>query len=304
MTEAKGLLKVARVKQPDAESRRSSAALTALLLFLVGCGSAPAPARLETKSAPPASPAPAPEYTQAKPINRTWASEFQFATKSLKQDGGARYNYEISVECPQIINARGRAARKFNSWLWSKILGDAVRFRSLARADSRHSKRGKYPPPTEGLEISYIIYYSDSRLISLRLTHRVMEPGQMHPINYYETINYDLRAGRELQPRDLFKSGYLVPLAAYCRTELVRQFGDSYKDPLLVEGTKPKAENFADWNIVPDGILISFEDYQVGPHSMGQPELVVPYSALSGSLKTRVHGQRRCLAKLNEICPY
>ncbi len=243
-------------------------------------------------------------YPQAKPINRTWASKFRFATKSLKGDGGARYNYEISVECPQIKNARGRAEKRFNSWLRRKVLGDAAHFRRLARADARRARKGKHPPPTEGLEISYIVYYSDSRLISLRLTHRVMEPGQMHPINYYETINYDLLTARGLRPRDVFRPSYLSRLAAYCRTELTRQFGDSYKGPLLAEGTKPKRENFADWNIVPDGILISFEDYQVGPHSMGQPELIVPYSALSDALQTKAHGQRRCLARLNEICPF
>ena len=30
--------------------------------------------------------------------------------------------------------------------------------------------------------------------------------------------------------------------------------------------------------------LISFEDYQVGPHSMGQPKIIVPYTVLRGLL--------------------
>jgi hypothetical protein len=256
----------------------------------------------ETKLIASSSPATLPTHAQAKPVEQTWANAFNFTSKSYEDKHDAHNYYEISVEYPQIENARSLATRRFNLWIGRKVLRDAARFRYLEQATERHVSKGKYPPIVEGLEISYIVYYSDNSLISLRLTHRVMEAGQMHPINYYETINYDLKNGKLFRPQDVFKPGYLKALSAYCRTELTRQFGENYKDPLLVEGTEPKRGNFADWNIVPDGILISFEDYQVGPHSMGQPSFVVPYSALIGSLKTKIHGQRRCLAKLNEIC--
>jgi hypothetical protein len=39
-------------------------------------------------------------------------------------------------------------------------------------------------------------------------------------------------------------------------------------------------ENYQNWNITPEGIMISFDDYQVGPHSAGQPVLIIPYSVL------------------------
>jgi hypothetical protein len=53
----------------------------------------------------------------------------------------------------------------------------------------------------------------------------------------------------------------------------------------IYEGTEPVVDNFENRNIVPDGVLLSFEDYQVGPHSFGQPEFVVPFSALRGSVQ-------------------
>ena len=137
----------------------------------------------------------------------------------------------------------------------------------------------------------------------MRLTHRVMEVGQTHPINYYETINYTLGGGRALRSQDVFRAGYLKAISTYCRQELLRQFRNNHEDHMIEEGTAPKADNFTNWNIVPDGILISFEDYQVGPHVMGQPELIVPYSALGGVLRVGDSKKRECLMKANQICP-
>jgi uncharacterized protein DUF3298 len=65
------------------------------------------------------------------------------------------------------------------------------------------------------------------------------------------------------------------------------------------EGTRPRAENFMNWNIVPEGILISFEDYQVGPHSFGQPEFVVPFSHLKSAV--RRDGLRRLLSANRQL---
>ena len=48
----------------------------------------------------------------------------------------------------------------------------------------------------------------------------------------------------------------------------------------MMDGTKANAENYKNWNLTPEGIMISFDDYQVGPHSMGQPVLIIPYSVL------------------------
>ncbi len=58
-----------------------------------------------------------------------------------------------------------------------------------------------------------------------------------------------------------------------------------FDDQWLNEGTAARRENFENWNLVPDGVLISFEDYQVGAHSFGQPELIVPYSRLQKSVR-------------------
>jgi hypothetical protein len=117
-----------------------------------------------------------------------------------------------------------------------------------------------------------------------------MARGQMHPIDYYESINYDLNSGRFLTLDDLFKpqAEYLKTFSRYCFDELKKKAGRYFTENTMAEGTAARPENFKNWNITPKGILISFEDYQVGPHSMGQPKIIVPYTELQEMLST--HG--------------
>lgn len=73
-------------------------------------------------------------------------------------------------------------------------------------------------------------------------------------------------------------------LSDYSRKYLTDRYEISDK-AWLDNGTKPKVDNFLNWNIVPDGVLLSFEDYQVGPHSFGQPEFVAPFNELGGTVR-------------------
>ena len=205
-------------------------------------------------------------------------------TRTIEANHEGFCPYEISVEYPRIEATKLRSATLFNRWIRKKVLGDVARFRNLElRAEPRARKEGHHPI-TEGLELRYKVYYSNRRFISMRLTHRVMAEGQMHPINYYETINYDLRNNRQLHERDVFRRGYLKVFSSYARKELTEKY-DLGLDWWVTKGTLPRQDNFANWNIVPDEILLSFEDYQVSSHSFGQPEFVVPYYVLKRTMQ-------------------
>jgi hypothetical protein len=187
---------------------------------------------------------------QAEQIEKTWPSQFEFDTKLISEKVDTNRSYEISAEIPQIAKARTPATRKFNRWIRRKILGYVAEFRTLERAAGISDKRKKLPPLhiTESLELGYRVYYSDNRVLSLRLTHTVMAMGQMHPIDYYETINYDLKQGRTLRAADIFKRGYLRSLSDHSRRELHDTYDLSYStDDWVKEGTRPIPDNFASW---------------------------------------------------------
>jgi len=256
-----------------------------LSVSLFGCvrvqPSTPAITVLSKPTPETAAPAEIRKLTQAQPIEKRWPTKFILENHTIERKHEGLRSYEISVDCPLVEHANTLSTRHFNKWMRRKIRGYVKQFESLERAAEIHDKRKQLTkvPIDESLEIGYVVYYSSERLISLRLTHTVMALGQMHPIDYYETINYDLRKQRVLNARDVFRRGYLKVFSGYSRKYL----SDNYEisnDNWFSEGTAARPHNFENWNIIPGGILISFEDYQVSSHSFGQPELIVPYSEL------------------------
>ena len=238
---------------------------------------------VEAKPAPVASPTPG-LPTQAERITPNWPNHFTFVEHSIPSRDFIKEGYELEAQYPQISSDK-REARRFNRWIKNKVLGHANEFRRLADAEQR--RKHKQKPVLWGLDLSYVVYYSNESLISLRLTHSVMEAGQMHPIAYYETINFDLKKGRLLRAKDVFKRGYLKSFSSYSRKHLMDHYAN-LDEPGVKRGTEPNVSSFTNWNIVPDGVLLSFEDYQVGPHSFGQPEFVVPFSAMRDTIQQNV----------------
>lgn len=268
----------------------SSLLISATILF-VGCQNSESP-RGALNPAPGISPtplvSPSPEKPlQAKQIDKTWPTKFEFVERSIERAHQGIRSYEISVDYPQIKERTPRTV-KFNRWIRNKVIGYVHEFKGLQQMAEAHDKRRKLEPArvTEALNIWFRVYYADEYLISLRLTHSVMALGQMHPIDYYETINYDLRRGRELKHYDIFKKGYLRVFSSYTRSFVRENYQMEYiMEEGLKSGTEAKRSNFLNWNIVPDGILISFEDYQIASHVFGQLELIIPYSELKSVLK-------------------
>jgi hypothetical protein len=242
------------------------------------------PASLQTTSPPPTPTSP--KLSQGEQIEKTWPSKFRFKRMSIKERHEANRGYEISAKYPQMTGAHTLSKQRFDLWIRKKIRGYLAEFKKFERSAAIHDKKKRLPPlgVNESLEIDYQVYYSNNHVISLRLTQTVMALGQMHPISYYETINYELRKGRDLQPSDVFKPGYLKAFAAYVRTGLKAKY--DLADEWSRQGTMPNEHNFKNWNIVPDGIVLSFEDYQIAPHSFGQAEMIVPYGEFKRLLRS------------------
>jgi len=223
---------------------------------------------------------------QARPSEKRWKNLFALKTHTISEEHDGYCPYELSAEYPEAVSTK-LSVKRFNKWIKRKISADARRFRWLELRAEPRAKKERKKSLKEGLELTFYVYFSNRQLISLRLTHRVMAAGQMHPINYYETINYDLLKNRRLAARDVFRRGYLKVFSTYSRKYLKDTY-EIFSDNWFNDGTAARRFNFGNWNLVPDGVLISFEDYQVSSHSFGQPELIVPYSNLTRVLRMSI----------------
>ena len=107
--------------------------------------------------------------------------------------------------------------------------------------------------------------------------------GSAHPNVDSIALSFDLTLGRQLALSDLFiaNSNYLELISNYCITQLSNEYGDAF----FSEGAQPTLENYKNWTVTPDGILITFDPYQVAPGAAGTPQIEIPYNELSSIIQ-------------------
>lgn len=130
------------------------------------------------------------------------------------------------------------------------------------------------------LEITHTLAAQYDDIWSFKFVFYFYNNGAAHPGDYSMTLNYDLGQGRELTLGDLFlpNTNYLEVISQYCIAELGKQ---PFFDGTFTSGADPTDENYRNWNITPEGLMITFDTYQVAPGAAGPQVIVMPYDQLS-----------------------
>ena len=133
-------------------------------------------------------------------------------------------------------------------------------------------------PYANYLDIKFTQISPPGNLLSLRFTLSSYCCNAPHPDTYYYTSTYDLEVGKFLSLRELFLPGsnYLYIISDYCLMS-IKTTGLVYIEEY---GVKPTFDNYRNWNIAAEGILITFDRYQVSSYSAGPFFITVPYSEL------------------------
>jgi uncharacterized protein DUF3298 len=180
--------------------------------------------------------------------------------------------FTINVQMPQLTGSDDSRVTAFNQRLKDLVAGEVDAWRGSFQ---------QITVVTNGssLDETYTLVSQIGDLWSLKFDFSFYSDGAAHPGLYSITLNYDLGRSRELALEDLFlpNSGYLEAIANYCISELSKQPG--FDDP-FTDGAKPTPENYRNWNISADGLLITFDMYQVAPGASGPIQVLVPYEQL------------------------
>jgi hypothetical protein len=212
-----------------------------------------------------------------------FTGDVDLVSKQIKESN-KKLMYEVSAQYPQLTGGNNPNFEKFNQAVRASVTKKVAGFKKdMAPAE------GEEPPP-EGsmgsdLNVSYTVALAQDDLVSIEFIVSSYEQGAAHPNSYSEVFNYDLKNGKQLKLRDLFKPGakFLQPIAAYCIAELKKQMKSSdvgADDRWIGEGAAPAANNYAGWTITRQGLRIVFDPYQVAPYAAGRQYVLVPYSNL------------------------
>jgi hypothetical protein len=190
--------------------------------------------------------------------------------------GGDFPTYTLTAQVPQLTGSDDPRVQAFNRRLNDLIMKEVDMWR-------QNFQQMPVTPNSNGssLDVKYTLISQIGELWSFKFDFLFYSDGAAHPGSYSITVNYELGQSRELALGDLFlvSSNYLEVIATYCKTELGKQ---PFFDPVFATGADPTVENYRNWNISPDGLRITFDDYQVAPHAAGPQTVTVPWNELNG----------------------
>ncbi len=123
---------------------------------------------------------------------------------------------------------------------------------------------------------------TDNPLISVRFSIEGYTAGMAHPYHRHRVLNFNLGNGQTVELADLFQpsANYLQILADYSRKILVKRLKELNDPQKIEQGIAPMADNYKNWNLNPDGLLITFDEIQVAPYVYGAQKVLVPYAIL------------------------
>lgn len=188
-----------------------------------------------------------------------------------------KQKFSIETSYPQLTGEDARA-EKFNKVISSFVAKASNEFRNDSKSAAA-DLQANADMPGYLLNISYEVIHADNQIISLLFKNYAFTGGA-HGNTASKVFNYDLKNGQMLRLADLFQSdsNYLKVISDYCIAKIkARNISD---DDWIRNGAGPKQENYGNWNITPQGLMITFDAYQVAAYAAGPQEVVIPYSAL------------------------
>lgn len=152
-----------------------------------------------------------------------------------------------------------------------------------------------FPPAPLATEITYETFQHSSAVNSV-LFNVYSYTGGAHPNTYFQTFTFNTDTNTVYTLADLFKTDVAVPdvLVPFVRADLqetLKDFPDfieSGTDPHPDQTTYPGLDNYANWVLTPDALVIYFPPYQVAPYVAGPQQVSIPLAELKDMLNPDV----------------
>lgn len=198
--------------------------------------------------------------------------------KNVKQEQTEAYNY--TIKHPVFTSYSTISMANLNNLIKNVTQAELDSF--ITRVTSSEN----FNDSTNELHISYKIMYNSAPLISILFSIDSYYAGAAHGNTRFISLTYDTDQNKKLALSDLFTADSLPIIANYCNNALKPVVASDNVTQWLDEGTAPIGTNYQHWNLVPKGLLITFEAYQVAAYCYGPQEVIVPYHILEPFITT------------------
>ena len=224
----------------------------------------------------PPFPQPSPILTPTMAPTVTPAPPPMIVSRQKLEDGGNLYNLKINY--PFLQGVSDPRFELFNQEVDKRVKQIGQDFKKnvqpiLTTPDPNFS--------ASFLIVDFKITNGNNGLLSVLFDVGFYMSGAAHPNQSADTLNLDVAGGKVLVLKDLFKPGvdYLKFISDTSIQDLTKQGRLEW-----ASGAEPIEDNFRSWNITPDGLLFSFDPYQVASYAMGPQSVVIPYQTMKDIL--------------------
>ena len=179
---------------------------------------------------------------------------------------------DINLSYPS-VGMRGIDANIRN---WATGIADAF--------EETFTSPGMYPNKNRSvpeLWCSYTVSHPSDKALSITFEVWTYTGGSQGNLDVM-TLNYSLISGQRLGLVDIFEDPdtALAIMSAWSRKELTQRLGGMRQEQMLRAGLSPVPENFASLTLMPWGIRINFQPYQVAPGMAGAQKIDIPLEEL------------------------
>lgn len=199
--------------------------------------------------------------------------------------------YLITINYPQIKNPSNNSENQFNVITQNWTVAQINKFKATIKDWDTSNLPATLKNNGSSLTIHYdLAILVPQKLLSIRFYADTYFVGAAHPSHIYKTLNYDLAHNKELNLADLFKpnSNYLTKISNIATEKITADLNSAAdgKAEVFKEGLMPVAKNYQLWNITPDGLKFTFNEYQVAAYVFGPQEVIIPYQDLKPYLSS------------------
>src|SRR5215204_1118860 len=180
----------------------------------------------------------------------------------------------ITAQVPQLMGSGDPRVMAFNEAISDLLQREVEAF--------KNGLTGLPDPPQVAIstfDTKYNILYQGDDIWSIKFDMAIYVDGAAHPGDISRTLNYDFANSQIIGMADLFlaNSNYLEVISKYCASQLAtRDVG--FESTSL--GVEPIPENYRNWNITANGLMITFERGQVAAYAVPAQVVTVPYDEL------------------------
>lgn len=191
---------------------------------------------------------------------------------------------KYKIAFPQLTRLKYRyGMRRFNEYNYNKALElqeycETELFKQ-AKELYEYNQSNDYPIMVYEIILDYEVTYQNNSIISL-YTDEYMFLGGAHGNTKREAQNWNLQTGRQIILKELFPDNpyYIIDILKEINSQIAKQI-EQNENQYFDNYCQLVQENFRFENfyMVPGGVIIFFNQYEIAPYSSGIPTFKINY---------------------------